>query len=72
MPKVQSLAVLTATMHLEQALERLTLADDHLDQERERLVSTMRAALDAGVSQSEVARALGWSRQRVHKTLGGT
>jgi hypothetical protein len=59
-----------ATRKIVQAVERVRKADTNATAARQALRSLMRAEIDAGrTTKSEIARALGVSRQRVQKML---
>jgi plasmid maintenance system antidote protein VapI len=55
---------------LERAFDRWRRANTDAASARAALRRAIRAEVDRGASQSDVARALGWPRQRVSKLLG--
>jgi hypothetical protein len=54
---------------IQKASERVHRVEESLDEARDALQAEMRAALEAGVSKSAMARALGVTRQRVQVML---
>jgi len=55
---------------LERAFQAWRRANTDAASAREALRRAIRAEVERGASQSDVARALGWPRQRVSKLLG--
>jgi DNA-binding IclR family transcriptional regulator len=54
---------------LERAFARWQAATSEHERTRLALLAAIRKAADRGMSQAEIAKVLGWPRQRVHEAL---